>query len=256
MRCRSLPSPARTLSRPTVAMARLVPAMILLASASAAAQPQVASPADTTGRIVASASAQSQLPADEVLIRIAVETRDPSAAGAGAANARIQQRVLEALRAAGVPPSRISTAGYAVVPQQTRGSEERPPETAGYLARNAIQVRLTDLDRVGAIVDTALAAGANRIDGVHFSASSTDSAQRAALARAIEQARSDAEAMARAAGGRLGRLLVLSTEPLGTRVRAGRFAAAGGYLGQTEIIAREITVAAEVFTEWEFHPVP
>ena len=216
---------------------------------------QVASAADSTRSvIVVSGHAEVRIPADRATIMIAVETRGSTASAAGAENARVQQAVLASLRAVGVDSGQVSTAGYSVEPNWRQDKPDRPPKLDGYTARNALRVELTRLDRLGAVIDTALGAGANRIDNVEFSASDLTEPRRTVLAKAIENARGDAEIMARAAGGTLGALLELSTTPyqpqpyrLGEVVvtaQAGR--------APTPIIPREIVVSATVLTRWRF----
>jgi uncharacterized protein len=231
---------------------RYVPAFLVLALAPL---PLVAraQAADSAQVIVVSAHAQITLPADHVSIRIAVDTRGETAVSAGTENARVHAGVLAALRTAGIATSDITSAGYTVSPQQSRENIERGLGPSGYLAQNAVHVRLTQLDRLGAVIDAALSAGANRIDGMRFGATQVDSARRVALATAITNARRDATAMAAAAGGSLGRLLTLSTEPFGSDVPGLRAAGMMGRALSTEITPREIAVTAVVYTRWALH---
>lgn len=114
------------------------------------------------------------------------------------------------------------------------------------MARNSIRVRMSELDGVGAVIDVALDAGANRVDAVQFNAASLDDARREALAGAIERARGDAEIMARAAGGTLGALIEVTTEwpeTRFTRQYLGAFAA-------TTISPAAQTVSVNVLTRW------
>lgn len=243
-------------------MSRSLPAALALvtlgaglASAQAPASP---SQAEEPAEIVVSGHADATIPADRATIRIAVETRGETAAAAGAENSRIQQAVLAALQGAGVEASRVATAGYTVAtnyrPPEAPGQPRRPD---GYMASNAVHVQLSDLDRVGPVIDAALAAGANRIDGVHFTATQTDSARRVALAEAIATAREDATIMARAAGGTLGRLLELSTGGYALRAPFNLQAAGGRALSvETSITPREVHVNAMVVARWQFEPSP
>jgi uncharacterized protein YggE len=207
--------------------------------------------------IVVSGHADATIPANRATVRIAVETRGETAAAAGAENARIQEAVVAALRAAGVARADITSAGYNVATNYRPPEGPRQtPQPDGYIARNAVHVQLSALDRVGPVIDAALAAGANRIDGVQFTATQTDSARRVALAEAIATARADATIMARAAGGSLGRLLELSTEFSPARMPYALQMAGGVARARatTEIEPREVTVNAVVVGRWEFEP--
>jgi hypothetical protein len=87
-------------------------------------------------------------------------------------------------------------------------------------AIHRIRVRVREIRAAGTIVETVLDSGADRIEGVSFSASSTDSARQAALTQAVEQARDDAAIMAKAAGGELGALLEVTTQGTAVPPRA------------------------------------
>ena len=67
-----------------------------------------------------------------------------------------------------------------------------------------MRVRLTDIARVGPVLNAALGAGANRLEGVEFSLEDDGALRREALAQAVTEARGKAEAMAAALGVALG----------------------------------------------------
>jgi uncharacterized protein YggE len=83
---------------------------------------------------------------------------------------------------------------------------------SGYVVTNTVRAETHRPEQAGAIVDAALGAGANMINSLSFYAASIDEPRRLAIAAAVGNARADADAMARAAGGTLGALLELSTQ--------------------------------------------
>jgi uncharacterized protein YggE len=70
-----------------------------------------------------------------------------------------------------------------------------------------IRVELRRLELLATVATAAFGRGATLIGPIQFSAATSDSARRTALAGSLAQARQDAEELARASGGRLGRLL-------------------------------------------------
>ena len=134
----------------------------------------------------------------------------------------------------------------------------------GFTARNNIRAEVRRLDDVGKVIDAAINAGATDVASIQFLASSTDQARRTALSDAVKQARNDADVMARAAGGTLGRLISVSstgvTQPIAIRGATAERAmlTAGGVLASdaitTPIAPGELNVTAFVFTRWEFVP--
>ena len=84
---------------------------------------------------------------------------------------------------------------------------------SGYTASNSIEIRTTDIDSVGEIIDIAFAAGANELNAVNFSASNAGEAQQQALALAVENAMTKAQTLADAAGVGIGEVLSLEEQP-------------------------------------------
>lgn len=164
--------------------------------------------------IVVSGMGDVEVAPDLAEISLAVDTQEPTARAAGDANASAMERVIQALVQSGVPRDDIETRGYTIFPEHIHRPDAEP-QIRGYRATNTVVVKTTKLDRVGALIDTALGAGANRVDGVSFSLRDPAVAQSAALKEAVERARRSAEAMAEALGVRLGRVLQASSTAAG-----------------------------------------
>ena len=190
---------------------------------------------------------------DRAIIQMSVQTRAATVAAAAAENATKQQLVLGALRALGLGNDQLLTINYNVYPEQ-RYDQGKEPMIVAYNVTNTILVDVRKLDQVGPVIDAALSHGANVITSLQFYASNTESARRSAIATAIEKARADAEAAARAAHGSLGTLLEInigaysppSPRPM-MMVRAAAVAQA-----DTPINPGEETLFVEVSTRWRF----
>ncbi len=155
--------------------------------------------------ITATGHGETHLPPTFAVVMIAVSTRAGSATEAASQNAAKVASTLSSLRGAGVAAEDVSNEGYNVDQAYNEKSQR-----AGFTARNSIRVRVPSVDQVGRIIDAALGGGATDISSVQFGAASIEDARRAAMTEAVQQARADAEVIARAAGGRLGRLISLS----------------------------------------------
>ena len=93
------------------------------------------------------------------------------------------------------------------------GRSHDPVQDTMYRAHDAIEVRIRDLSKVGAVLDTAMGRGITDISGVQFTATNVAAAREEALREATVQARRQAEAIAAASGMELGAVLSLSTQP-------------------------------------------
>ena len=135
-----------------------------------------------------------------------------------------------------------------------------------YRARDAVEVRIHDLKKVGAVLDTALGRRITDISEVRFSASDVSAAQEDALREATVRARRQAEAIADAGGQGLGRVLSLSTQSDfsrwssdyyidGISIRGGT-AEAGDGGAPTVVVHPMVTVSVTVYGRWELAPKP
>ena len=161
--------------------------------------------------LVTAGQGEAKVTPDRASVMIQVQTRAATAAAAGADNAQRTSAVLSALGKLGLTKEQLSTEGYSVSPEMAYGNNVAPRVT-GYVVTNTVRAETSQPAQAGAIVDAALGAGANLINGLSFYASSIEVPRRQAIALAVASARADAEAMAQAAGGSLGTLLELSTQ--------------------------------------------
>ena len=163
---------------------------------------------------------------------------------------------MAALRNLGLGNDQLSTINYNVYPEQ-RYEQGKEPAIVAYNVTNTILVEVRKLSQVGPAIDAALSHGANMITSLQFFASNTEMARRTAIASAIEKARADAEAAARAAHGTLGSLLEISigsyTPPPPRPMMLLRGAASSAQ-AETPINAGEETLSVEVSTRWKFLP--
>lgn len=184
---------------------------------------------------------------DFAVVQFTVISRDAEAARAGQANARAMAAVRGALRSLlSVPDDSLPTVSYSVGADYDRG---RP---VGYQAQSAIEVTVHDLGRVGGVIDAALGAGANNVSQLRFESTKEEAARLEALGRAVQSARRQAEAIARAAGGRLGPLLSVSSG--GPIPLAGREMAMRTMAAETPVEAPTLEVTATVNARWTFIP--
>ncbi len=228
--------------------------LLALLSLPAAISAQTAATPTPTSISVGS-RAEVRIPADHATLVIAVETRAPTAAAAASDNARINNAVLAALKGAGVEQSQIGSAGYIVRQNWRYDNPTRQQKLDGYIAENSIRLEISKLDRIGAYIDTALAAGATRASDLSFSATASEQARHTALANAMSIARGDAAVIAKSAGGSLGRLLDANSMTM-TPMPQMRMEAAVSIRSEaasepTTILPREIIVAATVNTRWQ-----
>ena len=147
---------------------------------------------------------------DSATLMISVVTQAKRAIDAQQDNASKSDAVIRAIKAA-VPGAEVKTSGYNVQPQRVY-RENQPPTITGYEARNTVTVTLSDLKKVGTVIDAASQAGANDIGGVMFTLKQDRPARDQALSEATSEAISKARVIAQALGGRVVRIVEVQEE--------------------------------------------
>ncbi len=170
--------------------------------------------------VTVSAMGSVQREPDRAIVMLAVESQAASAQQAAQTNAELMTRVIAAVREAGVPERQIRTVNYDLQPVYAQHDPREPrtepyePRIVAYRAHNMVRVEIDEVERAGAVIDAALSAGANRVDGIHFALRDPDAAYAEAVEAAVTKARAQATAAARAAGQQLG-------QPLSIQVGGG-----------------------------------
>lgn len=222
------------------------------------AESAVQEPDASQSTITVTGTGEVLIASDRATLVVSMETVGASSAAASADNASVHKAVMAALLAAGAGPNDVSTASYSVDPTWKYPSSG-PPTRTGYRANTDLRIEVARVDRVGALMDAALSAGATRISNLQFDSKDKAHARQQALALAVADARTDAETLARAAGGSLGALEQISTQaagaPPGVRLEEVAVTAArspGSY--QTDVEPRQLRVSAVIFARWAYVP--
>ena len=142
---------------------------------------------------------------DLAILAVAVETTAEKAGDAVAQNAARSAKVASALKGMLGKDDKLATTRYALEPryEPAKRGEATEPRIVGYVARNEVQVETHRTDAVGAMIDSANAAGANRVSGLQFTLANRNEQLRAALAKAGTEARAQADSVAAALGVKL-----------------------------------------------------
>ena len=142
---------------------------------------------------------------DQAWVGIAAETRAGTPAEAQRTAAEAMKSVQSALAKAGLLADAVRTTGYTLQPD-TEYVNGRT-RVKGYIVRNQIEVRVDDLQKVGAVIDAAGGSGATSMSGLRFDLKDRTAAEREALTLAVRDAMGRARALALGAQVTLGGIL-------------------------------------------------
>jgi uncharacterized protein YggE len=180
-----------------------------VSSPGAAQAPQPQMPPILGTRLDVSATGESTRVPDVAIISAGVVTRSATAGGAIQQNSARMDRVLTALKRAGVAERDIQTSSINLNPEY-RYQENRAPELVGYSASNQVSIRFRDIRNSGRILDALVAEGANQINGPTLTIDKPEAALDEARTNAVDKGRARAELYARSLGKRVVRIVSVS----------------------------------------------
>ena len=151
---------------------------------------------------------------DFARVTLGVTTTGKDAREAMAANAKSANALVALIKSEGVSPADIQTSGMSISPifSNQPPAQAGTPTITGYSVSNNVTVTVRDISGLGALLDKAVAAGANAIYGIGFGENDPSALLDKARPLAVADAKRKAEIYARAGGAALGRLMELSEQ--------------------------------------------
>ncbi|HTL63014.1 MAG TPA: SIMPL domain-containing protein [Nitrospira sp.] len=196
---------------------------------------------------------------DTAFVTLGMETTGRTVADAQRQNRATMNKVVERLKALQIENERIQTSSFNVSPQYKpppKRSEPSggPPEIIGYVASNTMTIEVRNVDKVGAVIEETLAAGANQFQGLHWALRDERQPKLDALKQAAFNAREKATALSEALKVKLVRLLTVSEDsrvvrPVPRIARSMMALEAAG--PETPVFSGEIRVDATVTLVYE-----
>jgi len=171
------------------------------ASAGAAAGAATGASAQATndgGTIEVSGAGSAEAEPNRAVVRVAVTTTAPDAATARQRLAENVSRMRSALDDLDLDDGQITTTRYDLDRDYRRPRSEGDEPEIQYRAYHGFEITLSEIDRVGTVIDTAVQNGANNVEDIRFTLSSTRrrELQRSARSAAMADARQTAEQLA------------------------------------------------------------
>jgi uncharacterized protein len=187
----------------------VVLAVVLIGCASPAIA-QTSTGTAETPTVVTIGEGVLKLAPDRAWVTIAAESRAKTPTEAQKLNADAMSAVMSKLKGAGLPAEAIRTSAYELRPEFDYPNNKQT--LRGYVARNAVEVRVDDLSKMGGILDLAVGSGATSVSGIRFDLKDQTSAEQTALQRAVADARAQADTAAQAAGMKVERIVKIEVQ--------------------------------------------
>ncbi|MDP8995760.1 MAG: SIMPL domain-containing protein, partial [Pseudomonadota bacterium] len=176
----------------------------------------VATPAFAEGPkrpLVLSGHGEIKMAPDMAIVELGTLSQAPTAKAALDANTAKMSALIALLKSAGIDDKDIQTSNFSVGPRYDNSTTSGQAEKiVGYDVNNGVSVIVHKLDGLGAILDKAVSAGSNQINGISFGIANSQSAQDEARKAAVADALRKATLLTEAAGVKLGALQSMSEQ--------------------------------------------
>ena len=188
---------------------------------------------------------------DQAVVTFGVQTQATSAAEALQENNTMMQQVISATVGFGIAEDNIQTRQIRLDPIYNDTPNANQPATIeSYRATNSVVVTTQQIDDLGALLDTAVEAGANSIEGIQFEISDRQALAAQAREEAVNNARDKAEQLAELTDAELGPVLTISESAIIPQPQPLRVQEMAAAAGAVPIAPGAQTIEANVQISW------
>lgn len=117
----------------------------------------------------------------------------------------INNKIIAAMKSLGIPTANIKTSNYSINPNYIYDEKER--KIQGYNGNATVTIKVEDMKLVTQVINEATKAGANQVRGNRFTIDQPEKYREQARDKAIENARTQAESLAKKLGISLGKIV-------------------------------------------------
>lgn len=206
-------------------------------------------PTETSG-VTVSGHGEVDVPPDIGFVTVGVQSTAPTVAAARDAAAEAADALVSSLKKNGIAEKDIQTTGLSIQPNYDYSKST--PRLTGYTVTNTVTAKVRKIDTMSKVVDEAVAAGGDsvRLQGVSFGVEDSDKAKQDAREKAMADAKSKAEALARLGDVKLGKPVTIAETQGGSTYPVARDADQAGGGVSTPIQTGTNRVSVDVAVRW------
>lgn len=145
---------------------------------------------------------------DVAVVMLGMHTERKNVAEAQRENTRVINSLIDRVKQLGVAKEDVVTSQYTVYPQYDY--DDGRQRLRGYSVDQQLTVKVRDFEDISPLISTVGELGLNQVGGVQFTIDDPESFRQQARVKALAQAKAKAQALAGAAGVRLGRIIEFS----------------------------------------------
>ena len=202
--------------------------------------------------VITTGDATVKVRPDIAIITVGVTAQAATAADAQSQAGERITRILDRAKQLGVADKDTKSGGYSIQPQYAYGPNQAPKIT-GYQATQQIVLTYRQVDNTGRVLDTLVQNDGATNASVQFALEDPKGARADARKQAVGDARAKAQAMADAAGVRLGAAISVSDQSTGGGIAVDSYKVATGMpvpAAQTQIPVSDLDIVIRVTVQF------
>ena len=185
-------------------MTRPAPLLIAVAWLASTAGMPGAVAAEVSRSVAASGYGEVRAAPDRATVSLGMSVHAPTIAAARAAVNKVVPAILALARDLKVPDANVHATAIEVSPEYSWNKAETARHLIGYRIDRRTVIELTDVERLGELLEKSVSLGAVLFNGPQLDSSHRGDLEREELARAVADTKRNAEVIALAAGGAVG----------------------------------------------------
>jgi uncharacterized protein YggE len=182
----------------------LIPVCTAVVCALFASVQTIAAEAERARVISVSGQGEVQAEPDQALVTLGVESRKPKLDDARAEVTKTVDAILKLTRDLKIDTKYVRSTRVNVQPEYNWENGARVRNLIGYVVSRQVEVELRDLEKLGQLLEKSTDLGVNQLGDPRLDSSKRRDLEREALAKAVADAKLNAEAVAKAAGAKIG----------------------------------------------------
>ncbi len=197
---------------------------------------------------------------DLAILSLGVSSQAVTVAEAQAQAQEAMDKIMNALKAAGVAEKDIQTQHFSIQQMTHWEDKTNKPVVDGYMVTNTVTVKIRQLGKSGSIIDAVAVAGGDltRINGISFTVENPESYYVDARNKAMADAKAKAEQLANLGGVTLGKPVNISESsgyyPMPITIPAPAYRGAEGVAMDTSISPGETDITLTVQVNYSIEP--
>ncbi len=162
--------------------------------------------------IAVSGDAHEEVTPDQAILSVGLTSRDKNLHLAKQHNDAMVEKLVDTIQHFDIPKEKIATSNVTIAPQYNYDNKDGTQHFSDYMVSRSLRITLDNIDISEKVLSAVVDAKVDQVNGLEYRLSKPETHEDALRVKAFADAKAKAEALAQAAGAKLGPAIMISTE--------------------------------------------